>query len=141
MMYSILILGSVVLATISIGVYFSSRSQEHGFNGVKARSLVLGTMITLFAILCLSVIPVFAAETANAAASASLADTYRYIGASLAIGLACIGAGIAVGYVGAAACGIIGEKPEMLGKTLIYLGLAEGIAVYGIVISILILMM
>jgi len=140
MMYSILILGSVVLATIGTGVHLNSRSQGRGINGVKARSVVLGAMIFLFVMLCLSVIPVLAAENA-VAASASPADTYRYIGASLAIGLACIGAGIAVGYVGAAACGIIGEKPEMLGKTLIYLGLAEGIAVYGIVISILILMM
>jgi len=139
-MYSILILGSVVLATIGTGAYLNSRSQRHGINGVKARCVVLSTMVFLFAMLCLSIIPVFAAETAGVV-SASSADTYRYIGASIAIGLACIGAGIAVGYVGAAACGVIGERPELLGKTLIYLGLAEGIAVYGIVVSILILMM
>jgi len=138
-MYSILILGSVVLATIGTGAYLNSRSQAYGINGTKARCLVLCTMVFLFAMLCLSVIPVFAAETSGVPASS--ADTYRYIGASVAIGLACIGAGIAVGYVGAAACGVIGERPEMLGKTLIYLGLAEGIAVYGIVVSILILMM
>ena len=137
-MYSILILGSAITITVCAGFYF--RSHGRGINGAKAKSVVLGAMVFLFAMLCLSVIPVFAAETAGAA-QASSADTYRYLGASLAIGLACIGAGIAVGYVGAAACGIIGEKPEMLGKTLIYLGLAEGIAVYGIVISILILLM
>ncbi|MCL1875892.1 MAG: ATP synthase subunit C [Synergistaceae bacterium] len=138
-MYSILILGSAVLFTICAGLYLDFRSRGRGISGAKARSAVLGVMIFLFAMLCMSVIPVLAAETAEA--SVSSADTYRYIGASLAIGLACVGAGIAVGYVGAAACGIIGEKPELLGKTLIFLGLAEGIAVYGIVISILILMM
>ena len=141
MMYSILILVSAVLATIGTGIYLNSRPQRLGINGAKASSVALGSMIFMFVTLCLSVIPAFAAETANAAASASPADTYRYIGAGLAIGLACIGGGIAVGFVGAAACGIIGEKPELLGKTLIYLGLAEGIVVTGFVVSILILLM
>jgi len=63
------------------------------------------------------------------------------IAAALSTGLACIGAGIAVGFVGAAALGVVGEKPDLLGKTLIYEGLAEGIAIYGMLISILILFM
>lgn len=139
-MYSVLILGIAVAVTVSSGFYFSGRGS--GVNGVRASRILLGSMIYLIAMLCLSAMPVFAAEeTAGAAAAASSGGGLRYIGASLAIGLACIGAGIAVGYVGAAALGIVGEKPDMLGKTLIYLGLAEGIAVYGIVISILILMM
>ena len=49
------------------------------------------------------------------------------------------GAGLAVANVGAAALGLVGEKPEMLGTTLIYLGLAEGIAIYGVIISLLII--
>lgn len=62
-----------------------------------------------------------------------------FIGAAVSTGLACLGAGIAVAVVGAAALGIIGEKPEMLGTTLIYLGLAEGIAIYGVIVALLIL--
>jgi V/A-type H+-transporting ATPase subunit K len=61
------------------------------------------------------------------------------IGAALATGLAAIGAGIAVGIAGAAAIGTITEKPEVLGRTLIFVGLAEGIAIYGLIISFLIL--
>lgn len=137
-MYSILILGSVVLATICAGLYLNLRSCRHEFNGAKARRVVFSALVFLLVILCLSVIPVFAAETADPAASS--ASVYRYIGASLAVGLACIGAGIAVGYVGAAALGIVGEKPSMMGMTFIYLGLAEGIAIYGIVFGILILL-
>ena len=49
------------------------------------------------------------------------------------------GAGIAGGPIGAASLAAITEKPESLGRTLIYLGLAEGIAIYGLVISILLL--
>ena len=40
---------------------------------------------------------------------------------------------------GSAALGLVGEKPEMLGTTLIYLGLSEGIAIYGVIVSLLIL--
>lgn len=61
------------------------------------------------------------------------------IGAGIPTGLSTIGAGIAVGPIGAASLAAITEKPETLGRTLIYLGLAEGIAIYGLVISILLL--
>ena len=62
-----------------------------------------------------------------------------YIAAALAVGLSTIAGGIAVGLVGAAAMGAVGEKPEISGKALIFLGLAEGIAIYGLVLSILLL--
>jgi V/A-type H+-transporting ATPase subunit K len=61
------------------------------------------------------------------------------LGAGIPTGLSTIGAGIAVGPIGAASLAAITEKPETLGRTLIYLGLAEGIAIYGLVISILLL--
>ncbi len=61
------------------------------------------------------------------------------IGAGLATGLAAIGAGIGVGIAGAAAIGAITEKPETLGRTLIFVGLAEGVAIYGLIISFMLL--
>ncbi|MCD6155853.1 MAG: ATPase [Candidatus Atribacteria bacterium] len=61
------------------------------------------------------------------------------LGAGLATGLAAIGAGIAVGIAGSSAIGAISEKPELFGRTLTYVGLAEGIAIYGMIISVLIL--
>lgn len=61
------------------------------------------------------------------------------LGAALATGMAAIGAGIAVGIAGAAAIGAITEKPETLGRVLIFVGLAEGIAIYGLIISFMIL--
>lgn len=61
------------------------------------------------------------------------------IGASLATGLACIGAGIAVAVVASSAIGAISENPNLFGKTIIFAGLAEGIAIYGLIISIMIL--
>ncbi len=62
-----------------------------------------------------------------------------FLAAAVATGLAAIGAGIAVGLAGAAAIGAISEKPELLGRTLIYVGLAEGIVIYGLIVSFIIL--
>jgi len=138
-MYSILILGSAVAITVCTGIYLIFRSRKHSIDAVKAKCILLGAMAFLFSMLCLSTIPVFAAETAEGASNASSAAGLGFLGASIATGLACVGAGVAVGYVGAAALGVVGEKPAMLGTTLIYLGLAEGIAIYGIIVSLLIL--
>lgn len=62
-----------------------------------------------------------------------------YLAAALATGLSSLAAGFAVANVGSAAIGAITEKPELLGRMLILVGLAEGIAIYGLIISILIL--
>ena len=64
---------------------------------------------------------------------------WAFLSAALAAGLGTIGAGIAVAYVGAAAVGAMSEKPELAGKALIYVGLAEGIAIYGLIVAIMIL--
>jgi len=83
---------------------------------------------------------VLAADSAAAGTGeVSLGLGLAVIGVGLPTGLATIGAGIAVGSVGAASLAVITEKPELFGRTLIYLGLAEGIAIYGLVISILLL--
>lgn len=64
---------------------------------------------------------------------------WAYLSAALATGLSALAAGIAVAYVGAAAVGAMSEKPELAGRALIYVGLAEGIAIYGLIIAIMIL--
>ena len=62
-----------------------------------------------------------------------------FFSAAIAVGASCIGAGIAVGNVGVAALGAISEKPELTGRALIFVGLAEGIAIYGLIVAIMIL--
>jgi len=64
---------------------------------------------------------------------------FGFIAAATAVGLGSIGAAIAVGNIGTAAMGTIGEKPEMVGSALIFVGLAEGIAIYGLIVAIMIL--
>ncbi len=80
----------------------------------------------------------FAAEAAVTAAGGNGAQ-WGMIAAAVAAGLASLGAGIAVAGVGSAAVGALAEKPELLGRVLIFVGLAEGIAIYGLIVAILIL--
>lgn len=80
-----------------------------------------------------------AGHSAAAAAGGLAASQWGYIAAALATGMSSLGAGYAVGVVGSAAVGALAEKPELLGRVLILVGLAEGIAIYGLIISILIL--
>ena len=61
------------------------------------------------------------------------------IAAGIAAGVSAIAAGVAVAYVGAAAVGAVSEKPEVFGRTIIFVALGEGIAVLGLVIAMLIL--
>ncbi len=80
------------------------------------------------------------AFTATAqAASSSASNGLGYIGAALAVGFSCIGGGIAVASAASAALGAISEDDSILGKSLIFVGLAEGIALYGLIIAFMIL--
>jgi V/A-type H+-transporting ATPase subunit K len=80
-----------------------------------------------------------AAPDAAAAVRAAVDSQWVFIGAALATGLSSLGAGFAVARVGTAAVGALAEKPELFGRLLIFIGLAEGIAIYGLIVSILML--
>ena len=83
--------------------------------------------------------PVQAAEAAAAMADGSLATGLGYISAALATGMSCVGGGIAVASAASAALGAISEDSSALGKSLIFVGLAEGVCLYGLIISFMIL--
>lgn len=143
MSWMIALMGISVAATIGAGVWLEFRPQALPSprwlkGGVLANFLVFGA--ALAAMLLLGVQEVMAAEpVAGAAMEISLGKGLALIGIGLPTALAAIGAGIALGPVGSAALAVIAEKPEMFGRTLIYMGLAEGIAIYGLVMSILLL--
>ena len=81
-----------------------------------------------------------AAEAATTAVAGSgLAEGLGYIAAALVTGLSCIGGGIAVASAASAALGAISEDSSVLGKSLIFVGLAEGVCLYGLIISFMIL--
>ena len=126
----------VVLATIAQGVrIYTGHSDYSKFKKSVVANLALFVPVVAVAIVAL--IP----DVARAAGEGGLADGsgLGFLAAALSTGLAAIGAGYAVGIVGSAALGAVSEDPKIFGKTLIFGGLAEGIAIYGLIVSILIL--
>lgn len=96
--------------------------------------------IGLASMLALWLSPAMASDMAEAASTLPEgAIAWGFLAAAISTGLSALGAGIAVSNVGSAAIGAMAEKPEILGRTLIVIGLAEGIAIYGLIVSILIL--
>ncbi|MDE6737203.1 MAG: ATP synthase subunit C [Treponemataceae bacterium] len=83
------------------------------------------------------------AEAAPAAEVVETADTesIKYIAAAIAVGLACIAGGMAVGKIGSAAMGAMSENAELSGKALPFVGLAEGICLWGFLVALLIVIL
>ncbi|MFN8384971.1 MAG: ATP synthase subunit C [Anaerolineales bacterium] len=114
----------------------ASKSLVSGFKKYNAFLVLLA--------LGIAVVWLFSPETVRAAGGAfqegtSTLDTYDALAAGISTGLAALGAGVAVSGTGAAAIGAIAEKPEALGRSLIFVGLAEGVAIYGLLIAFLVL--
>jgi len=80
-----------------------------------------------------------AVQAAETSSGISMATGLGYIAAALATGLSCVGGGIAVASAASAALGAISEDPGILGKSLIFVGLAEGVCLYGLIISFMIM--
>jgi V/A-type H+-transporting ATPase subunit K len=73
------------------------------------------------------------------AARGDSSASWGFLAAAIAIGSSTLGAGVAVAVVGSAAMGAMSEKPELAGRALIFIGLAEGIAIYGLIVAVMIL--
>lgn len=133
--------GLFLLVTASISLALLGTLLRNRPASSPRKALAASLLVSLSTLLAGSVLALSAGTAAAAEAGAALGTGagMGFLGAAIATGLACLGAGVAVAVVGAAAFGIIGEKPEMLGTTLIYLGLAEGIAIYGVIVALLIL--
>lgn len=127
----------MVLLTIGTGVFMIYRDMDAG--RVKMKK-VLRTNLFAFIPLLIGAIIVLVPQAISAEASSlSNPSGLGFIAAALSTGMATIGAGYAVGVVGSSALGAVSEDETILGKTLIFVGLAEGIAIYGLIVSILIL--
>lgn len=131
------------LAMIIAPLVIALHKAHAGVQFSRRRSILLncgmfmGTMIlmTIF-------MPVLAsAEGAEAAvqAGATVGDGMKYLAAALPTGLATIGTGIAVGNAASAAIGAVSEDEKTFSKALIFVALGEGVAIYGLLVSILIL--
>ena len=77
----------------------------------------------------------------SAAAPAAGSSSIKYLAAALAVSVAAVAGGMAVAKIGSAAMGAMAEKPELSGKALPYVGLAEGICLWGFLVALLILLL
>lgn len=117
------------------------------FRGKKSASIAKRRMVThvcfFFAIMIGTVL--FTAQKANAATTTettiSLGAGLGYIAAALATGLSALGAGIAVAAAAPAAIGAFSENEKNFGKSMIFVAMGEGVAIYGLLISIIIVLM
>jgi V/A-type H+-transporting ATPase subunit K len=141
----IALLTIALIGMIAAGVYLHYRPLE----SARAQRLFMPTLainIVVFfgAQLAAAFLGVSDAMAAAEGAAATPAEItigmgLAFIGIALPTAFSTVAAGIAVGPIGAASLAAVSEKPEMFGRTLVYLGLAEGIAIYGLVLSILLL--
>ena len=131
-----------VALLISIGVPFGAFAV-----GEKTRGrykTALGANIFLFVgTLLVTAGVMFTGNASSAEAvetvAANSAAGWGYLAAALSTGMSCIGGGIAVSAAASAALGAISEDGSILGKSLIFVGLAEGVCLYGLIISFMIL--
>ena len=127
---------------LSIAVPFGAFALGEKTKGRYKTALACNAVL-FFGIMAVSAVLMFtgnayaAGEASSAAASSSAG--FGYLAAALSTGLSCIGGGIAVSAAASAALGAISEDSSILGKSLIFVGLAEGVCLYGLIISFMIL--
>ncbi len=112
--------------------------------GTSARHALMGNIAMFFGLFVITAVCGFAgsasaAEETAEVVSSGMAEGLKYIAAALAVGLSGIGGGIAVASSASSALGAISENDSMFGQSLIFVGLAEGVALYGLIISLVLL--
>ena len=111
-------------------------------HAILAINVLLALIAGVVLVLVAAPDPVSAAATTAAAAADTTSDSSSWaalLGAAIAVAGSSIGAAIAVAYTGAAALATMSERPELFGRAMVIVGLAEGIAIYGLIVAIILL--
>lgn len=131
---------SIVWALPAIAVVFVAttavlrRAPARGFR----RLIVLNGALLLGALTLVTLLLLGLVEPARAATASGQSSSWAaLLGAGIAVAGSTLGAGFAVAYTGAAALAALSEKPELFGRSLVIVGLAEGIAIYGLVVAVI----
>jgi V/A-type H+-transporting ATPase subunit K len=122
--------------TVAAGFYIYLKKDKA--NAKRIRKLVRAS-VSIYGVLVAVFLFFLMPGIASAESSANSSSGMGFLAAALSTGLSAIAAGYAVAVVGSSAIGAISEDPNIVGKTLIFVGLAEGIAIYGLIVSIMIL--
>ena len=133
------LIGLPILVATAGGIGFQLRRRPR-------RTLVVVKALNLMLLVgrrgCAVALAVSASPSAAATTAAGAAKSYAgqaFIGAGIAVAGASIGSGLGVAYTGSAALAAMSERPETFGRAMVIVGLAEGIAIYGLVIAIILI--
>ena len=109
---------------------------------IRATLLALTIFMAILAGITLPIAADGAAKPAEVQAAETMAraeiEIGKFLAMALSVGICSAAAGYAVGKIGVAAIASATEKPEIFGRTIIFAGLAEGIAIYGLLVAFLI---
>ncbi|MBC5787764.1 MULTISPECIES: ATP synthase subunit C [Clostridiaceae] len=141
LMFVLPLLAIVLLMMPLVPVYAGITTGKKAKHAIIFNLCAFAGIVLLMIVLPLGGFVSAATDAGSAAAALSTGDGLKYLGAALSTGLASIGAGVAVGGAAPAAIGACSEDPKAFGKSMIFVVMGEGIAIYGLVISFMILFM
>jgi V/A-type H+-transporting ATPase subunit K len=127
----------VIIVPTAVLARLAARRPQRGAAILAVAGGLLMVGATVLIVLTLTGGAANAASLSAGTASVSGSNTGALIGAAVAVAGSTIGAGIAVAYTGAAALAAMSERPEVFGRAMVVVGLAEGIAIYGLIIGII----
>lgn len=138
MLLKMLIVILLLSIFVPFGVFFTGKKKKGNFK----ISLACNTILFFGTLLITDILmfggKIYAADEVAATVSSSV-EGWKFIAAALSTGLSCIGGGIAVASSASAALGALSEDSSLMSKALIFVALAEGIALYGLIVSLIIL--
>ena len=140
-MISAWMIGLPLIAAAAVLARLAARRWRRGvllLAGIGAL-LMVGAIVVLVVAATGGTAGAAAGATGATAAAGTGGNSAALIGAAIAVAGSTIGAGIAVAYTGAAALAAMSERPELFGRAMVVVGLAEGIAIYGLIISVILI--
>ena len=139
-----LVIALILSIVIPFSYYLITARRNAKDRRRRYRLTIAANALSFFGVMLVAIVMMFAGTPAAAAEESvvsqpGFATGMGYLAAALVTGMSCIGGGIAVASAASAALGAISENDSLLGKSLIFVGLAEGVALYGLIISFMIL--
>lgn len=134
----------LVLATVGAFVLVRRRGRAAvglllGVNGLLLVAALVVVLVALDGASAEAAPSAMSLPVAQEVAAESSATWAALLGAAIAVAGSSIGAAIAVAYTGAAALAAMSERPELFGRAMVIVGLAEGIAIYGLIVAIILI--
>lgn len=132
----------IAVAAIMLPLFVNLKRTKDKKPTNRKRAIITNVVSFIGVMAVMTVMPLtgaFAAGETAAVAADGMTEAMKYLAAALSTGMATIGTGIAVGSAAPAAIGAVSENDKSFTKALIFVALGEGVAIYGLLISILIL--